>query len=189
MSYRGLFEVGGFARLATSSLLVRTATSMWHVALVLFVLERFASPVLAGLAVFLAIAPGIVVSPLAGVLLDRHGRVRLMLLDYVLGAVGLALIAGLALADRLPPPALLGIVTAVSLTNPLGAAGGRSLFPLVVPRRLWDRANGVDGAGYTLAAVAGPPLAAILLEPDLGTVLVFGPALLAMLFVVGCNWK
>jgi rod shape determining protein RodA len=40
-----------------------------------------------------------------------------------------------------------------------------------------------------VAAVAGPPLASILLEPDLGTVLVFGPALLAMLFVAGCNWR
>ena len=35
--------------------------------------------------------------------------------------------------------------------------------------------------------MAGPPLGLILLEPDLGTVLVFGPALLAMLFVAGAS--
>ncbi len=78
-SYRNLFAVPGFARLVASTLLVRSAGGMWQLALVLFVLQRFHSPELAGLTVFLSIAPGIVVSPLAGVLLDRHGRVRLML--------------------------------------------------------------------------------------------------------------
>ena len=42
---------------------------MWQLALVLFVLQRYGSPSLAGISVFLAIAPGVIVSPLAGALL------------------------------------------------------------------------------------------------------------------------
>lgn len=88
-SYRALFAVPGFPLLAAASLLVRTAAGMWQLALVLFVIDRLQSPVLAGLAVFLSIAPGMVLSPLAGALLDRHGRVRLMGLDYAASAIAI----------------------------------------------------------------------------------------------------
>jgi MFS family permease len=182
VSYRALFAVHGVSQLVAASLLVRTAATMWQVALVLFVLERFGSPVLAGFAVFVGIAPGIVVSPIGGVLLDRHGRVRLMVLDYIAAAAALALIAGLAFGDLLTPASLLAIVAVSSLTNPLGTAGARSLFPLVVPRPLWDRANAVDGAGYTLANVVGPPLAGVLVVLAGGEVAI---ALTAALFLAG----
>ena len=43
---------------------------MVSLAIVLFVLERYHSPQLAGITVFLSIAPGTIVSPLAGALLD-----------------------------------------------------------------------------------------------------------------------
>ena len=80
-SYRALFRVHGFPRLASATILVRAGGSMWQLALVLFVLQRYGSASLAGLAVFLSVAPGVLVSPLAGALLDRYGRVRLMVLD------------------------------------------------------------------------------------------------------------
>ena len=157
-SYRALLDVPRFARLAGATLLVRTAASMWQLALVLFVLVRYGSPALAGIAVFLSIAPGVLVSPLAGALLDRHGRIRLMVADYVVSALALALLVGLSRFD-LPLPALLLLIGIASLTNPLGTAGARSLFPLVVPRHLWDRSNALDSVGYTLTTVVGPPLA------------------------------
>lgn len=157
-SYRALLDVPRFVRLAGATLLVRTAASMWQLALVLFVLVRYGSPAIAGLAVFLSIAPGVLVSPLAGALLDRHGRIRLMVIDYVVSALALALLVGLSRSE-LPLPALLALVAVASLTNPLGTAGARSLFPLVVPRHLWDRSNALDSVGYTLTTVIGPPLA------------------------------
>src|SRR3990170_836062 len=57
VSYRAVFAVPEFPRLAVTSLFSRIAGSMWQLALVLFVLERFRSPELAGLAGFLSIAP------------------------------------------------------------------------------------------------------------------------------------
>ena len=83
-------------------MLARTASQMMLLTLVLFVLQRFHSPALAGITVFLAIAPGVALSPIAGALLDRHGRVRLITLDYLVGTLALTLIAGLDFGGRLP---------------------------------------------------------------------------------------
>src|SRR6185295_13558421 len=104
--------------------------------------------------------PGLVVSPLAGALLDRHGRTRLVALDYVIALASLTLIGILALAGVLPAGLLIVIAAVASLTVPLSATGLRSLFPLIVPRYLWERVNAVDSTGYVIAMLVGPPLAA-----------------------------
>ncbi|HEY8861534.1 MAG TPA: MFS transporter [Candidatus Limnocylindria bacterium] len=157
-SYRALLHVPGFPRLAAATLLVRAGASMWQLALVLFVLQRYGSASLAGISVFLAIAPGVIVSPLAGALLDRYGRVRLMVSDYAASAIALTGIVVLANLHA-PLPAILALVVFSSLMNPLGTSGSRSLFPLVIPSHLWDRANAVDSMFYMVTTVLGPPLA------------------------------
>jgi MFS family permease len=132
---------------------------MVSLVLVLLVLERYGSPVLAGVATFLSLAPGLLVSPIAGTLLDRYGRRRLIVLDYVVATVALTLIATLSLAEALPVPLFLVIVSAQSLTFPLSTVGMRTLFPLVVPRPLWERANAIDSNGYAVSAILGPAIA------------------------------
>ena len=158
-TYPELFRIPTFPRLASSVVLARTANAMMQLALVLFVLQRFHSPTLAGLTVFFAIAPGLAVSPIAGALLDRHGRVRLIIVDYTVGALGLFLIAGLDAAGQLTPAVLLPIVAVAALTYPLSNSGARSLLPLIVPNRLWDRANALDSMAYAVTGAAGPALA------------------------------
>jgi MFS family permease len=161
-TYPALFRIPAFPRLAASVLLARTASQMMQLALVIFVLQRFHSPTLAGITVFLAVAPGIAVSPLAGALLDRHGRVRLITLDYLVGALTLAAIVVLDAAGRLHPAVLLPIVTVSALTFSLSNSGARSLLPLVVPKHLWDRANALDSIAYAVTIGAGPALAGVL---------------------------
>ena len=155
-------RVPGFQRLYAGLLLGRMAGSMLFVALVLFVLQRYHSPQLAGVTAFMASLPGIAMSPLAGALLDRYGRARLVVLDYVVAAVALGLIASLSALHLLPAPALLAIVAVASLTNPLSWAGARSLFPILAPRHLWERANGLDSSGHVIATLLASPLAGTL---------------------------
>jgi MFS family permease len=143
-------------------MLARTASQMMLLTLVLFVLQRFRSPSLAGITVFLSIAPGVALSPIAGALLDRHGRVRLITLDYLVGTVTLALIAGLDVGGRLTPWVLLPIVAVSSLTYSLSNSGARSLLPLIVPKPLWDRANALDSIAYALTMGVGPASAGAL---------------------------
>ena len=158
-TYSQLFRIPTFPRLAGGTVLARTANAMVQLALVLFVLQRFHSPGLAGVTVFLALAPGVVMSPIAGALLDRYGRVRLILLDYAIAALTLFLIAGLDAAGRLSAAALLSIVTLGAVTYQLSNSGSRSLLPLIVPARLWDRANALDSLAFAVTGAGGPALA------------------------------
>ena len=143
-------------------LLARTASTMVQLVLVLFALERFHSPGVAGAVTFLALAPGLLVSPIGGALLDRHGRVKLMVLDYVVAATSLGLIVALGATDLLSEVPLLVIVTVSSLTFPLSQTGVRTLFPLLVPRPLWERANAIDSNGYVVSSILGPAVAGVL---------------------------
>jgi MFS family permease len=163
-SYGALFRVPSIARLLVGMQVARIAQSMVNVAMVLFALTVYHSAPLAGLVGVALALPGIVFSPVAGALLDRHGRVRLVLIDYLLAAASLGLIAFLAAIGRLPIWLLLSIAAVSSLTSPLSTAGLRSLFPLLVPKPLWERANAADSVGYVLATVVGPPLAGVIVQ-------------------------
>jgi MFS family permease len=160
-SYGALLRVPSLGRALAGMQIARIAQSMVGLALVLFSLDRYHSPELAGLVTFAGIAPGLVVSPIAGALLDRHGRTRLITLDFIIAAASLALIGALALADLLPAWLLVAIAAVSALTGPLSATGLRSLFPLMAPRHLWERLNAIDSNGYVVATIIGPPVAAV----------------------------
>jgi len=160
--YGALLRVPGFARLYAGLVLGRVGGAMVGVTLILFVLGRYHSPALAGATAFASIVPGLVVSPLAGALLDRHGRARLVILDYLIAALTVALIAALSARHVLSPPLLLAIVALASLTNPLSSTGARSLFPVIAPPTLWERANAFDSSGHVLSQLVGAPLAGTL---------------------------
>lgn len=174
-SYRALFQVPTLGRVLLSMQLARVAQAMFSVAIVLFALAEYDSAAIAGIVAFAALFPGIVLSPIAGALLDRHGRVRLIALDYLVAAATMLLIGSLAVAESLPAMLLVLIAAISSVTGPLSQTGLRSLFPLMTPRHLWERVNAMDSAGYVIAGVLGPPVAA-------GLVAVIGPrpAMLAL---------
>ena len=159
-SYRALLAIPSMVPLLLGMQIARIAQSMVSVTLVLFTLNEYRSATLAGWVTFCAIFPGLVVSPVAGALLDRHGRRRLVILDYLAALAALALIGILAIAQALPAWLLVVIAAISSLTAPLSATGLRSLFPLIVPSHLWERVNAIDSTGYVMATVVGPPLAA-----------------------------
>ena len=186
-SYRALLAVPWLPRILAAMIIARIAQSMVSIAIVLFTLVEYRSPALTGLVTLAATLPGILVSPIAGALLDRHGRMRLVRLDYVVALVALALIAILALLDALPAWLLVLITAVSSLTAILSQTGLRSLFPVIVPEHLWERVNAVDSNGYVIATIFGPPLAAALVAifggplALIGTAVAFGLAALAML--------
>jgi MFS family permease len=160
VSYRALLGVPTLGRILLATQIARIAQSMVGVALVLFTLEEYGSSELAGVVTFAAIFPGLVVSPIVGALLDRHGRIRLVLVDYAVELAALGLIGGLALGHALPAAVLVLIATLASFTAMLSHTGLRSLFPILTPAHLWERVNAVDSNGYVMATVIGPPLAA-----------------------------
>jgi MFS family permease len=177
-SYGAVFRTKGFRPLLTMALLSRTALMMATVAFVLFALQRFHSPLVAGLTVFLLVFPGLAMSPINGALLDRFGRTRMMALDLTLASVSLLVIAVLAWSGALTAIEMLLIVGVASATGTLSSGGTRALFPLLVPKSLWERANAADVICYGVAAIIGPALGGALIE------WVSGPATLALIAVV-----
>lgn len=148
--------------LVLATCLSRLASRMFALVIVLYVLQRFDSPVLAGWVVFAAMAPGLVISPLAGALLDRMGAPRAIVIDV---AVSAGLLLALAIVDRagvVTAPMLLTFVAVFSLTTPLGTAGIRVLIPRLVPKDALDRANALDTSSYALISVIGPAVAGVL---------------------------
>ena len=99
-----------------------------------------------------------------------------MILDYLVAATALVVVAGLSSAHALPAWLLVVIAIVMSLTSIFSSVGLRTLFPLIVPRHLWERANALDSNGYVVATIFGPPIAA--------TLVAFGGGPLA-LFVIG----
>ncbi len=142
--------------------LSRLAGRMFALAIVLYALTRFGSPVLAGWLAFASMAPGLLISPLAGALIDRAGPAWAVVADMAASAV---CVLALGLADLLgwaSTPVLLGLTGLFSLTSPLSAAGVRTVLPRLVPAEAVDRAYALDTAIHGLVDVIGPALAGIL---------------------------
>ena len=186
-SYGALLAVPTLGRTLLAMQIARIAQSMVSVALVLFTLAEYGSPGLAGIVTFFSVFPGLVISPVAGALLDRRGRIRLIIVDYLVALATLVLLGTLALLDALPPPLLVAITAVSSLTSVLSQTGLRSLFPIITPRHLWERVNAVDSNGYVVAAILGPPAAAGLVAVAggpiglIGVGLAFGVAAISMI--------
>lgn len=187
-SYRALLAVPSLGRVLLGMQISRIAQSMVSIVVILFALQRYNSAPLAGTVAFFSIAPGMVISPIAGALLDRHGRVRLIILDYVVAATSLFLVASLSLAGALPAWLLVLIAAVASITGPLSSSGLRSLFPLLVPKPLWERVNAVDSNGWVLATVVGAPFGAVfaqLLGFEAALAIVGGGYVIAALVMIG----
>jgi MFS family permease len=135
---------------------------MFILTLVLFLLARFSSPALAGWLTFAAIVPGLLVSPVAGVQLDRLGPTIAVRIDMIASATFIGAISIVGWLDWATPPVLLFLVILFSLAGPLGAAGTRTLLPRLVPSHALDRANALDTAIYAVVDVVGPAMAGII---------------------------
>lgn len=158
LTYRQVVLMPQVAPLLGAALFSRLAEEMFTLALVLHVLDVFRSPTLAGVVVFAAVAPGLIISPVAGALLDRVGAVRSVVADLVASAV---LVGALAfVSGGIVPIVVLAVL--YSLTSPLNIAGVRVLLPRLVPGPAAERANALDSGLFNLVEVLGPVLAGAL---------------------------
>lgn len=162
----GLLKIPSLLPLLLAAALSRLAGRMFALTLVLSALAQFSSPFLAGWLTFAAIVPGLIVSPVAGVLLDRAGSTMAVRIDMIASSV---LIAAISFAGWSSPPVLFILVMLFSLAGPLGAAGTRTLLPRLVPPHALHRANALDTALYAIVDVVGPGLAGVVVawvEPE-----------------------
>ena len=107
-------------------------------------------------------APFVLLSPLAGVLVDRWSRRTAMVVSD-LGA-GLAVLAGavLYLTHQLQPWMVIPINLAMAAFNTLMWPAYTAAVTLLVPKEQYGRANGFVQLGEALPQVAGPAIAGAL---------------------------
>lgn len=119
-----------------------------------------------------ASVPGILVSPLAGSVVDRFDRRRVMLAADSTAGLATGLTAALFMTDALEIWYLYVIAAIVAVANSFQEPAYAASVPLLVPKRHLGRANGLVQIGPSLGVVVAPIVAAVLVATvGLGVVL------------------
>jgi hypothetical protein len=154
-----------------------------------WVYQRTGSATALGLISFFTLLPEIALAPLGGALADRWNRRRAMLVGDLGSGLATAVLAGLALMDRLETGWVYPFVALASAFRAVQAPALAALTPLLVPRVHLARANAALELAAAAALMAGPVAAAGLLgSRGLGAILAldvlsFGMAVLSLLLV------
>jgi MFS family permease len=162
VSYAQLIRLPNVLALLCAACLSRLAGRMFAIVIVFHSLTAFGSSTVAGWIASAAIAPGLVVSPLAGALLDRTGAARGIVIDLTFSGALMLALAVVVWMGVASPQVMLVLVALYALTSPLSWAGIRVLLPRLVPEHALDRANALDTAVYAVVDVVGPSLAGAL---------------------------
>ena len=162
-AYRRIFGNRSFRRFwlgFTGSVL---GDGMTRVALIWFVYAATGSARAVGWLLLCYTGPVVVGGLLAGVLLDRFDRRRVMLADNIIRGLAVATVPLLAAIGRLALWHVYLVAASYGLLMMLSLAGGPSLIPALVPEEQLPTANALEMLSFTLGGVAGPPLAGLLI--------------------------
>jgi MFS family permease len=153
-----------FITLWAGQALSALGSSMLSFALGVWVYQRTGSVTQFGLVVFCAMLPPVVLSPFAGVLVDRWRRKRVMVAcDAGAGLCGLALFVLLARHGLQMPHVYVLTLVGSTFATFHQPAYGASLSLLLPDGAARGRANGMVQLGVAGAFVIGPLLAGVLL--------------------------
>lgn len=149
--------------LESANFLSGVSNALVVVAIPWLILDRGGTAAAAGLAGALAGLPGIVVSPVAGALVDRLGRRTVSIGSDLLSALSVVLFPVLDAAGRLDVAVILWLTVLGAAFDPAGYTARKALIPDVA-RASGSRLDDVNGLHEGLLAagwVVGPALAAV----------------------------
>jgi MFS family permease len=151
-----------FRLLWTGQVISVIGDGMQRIALLWWAAQRHGTGTLAALAVA-SVLPLVVLSPLGGILADRHPRRRLMVSADVLRLFTTGLLAAVIAAVNPSVPLILVLVVLTGVgTAAFDPAYGASV-PQVVDADDLAAANGLNMANSALAGIVGPLLGGVLL--------------------------
>jgi len=178
-----------FAIVAGGQFVSLLGSSLTAFGLGIWVYQQTTSVTLLSLVMLAATLPGILVSPLAGALVDRLDRRLVMLSSDSAAAMATLLVAATILAARLQLWQVFVLAVMSSVANAFQEPAYSASVPLLVPKRHLGRAAGFVQLSQGMARIMTPMLAgwmivtvglgAILLV-DLGTFVVAVATLLAV---------
>lgn len=189
---RRIQGMGAFLTIWAGQTVSLLGSSLTSFALGVWVYQRTGSVTRFALIAFFASLPGLLLSPVAGALVDRWDRRRTMILSDSLAAVTSAVLLLLLWdesRDLLEVWHIYLLTAAASVANALQWPAFTAATTLLVPKRQYGRVSGLSQMGLALAQILAPLLGALMLQwvrmrgiliVDLAT---FGVAVLALLAV------
>ena len=117
------------------------------------------SPAWLGIIAFADLFPAVVLSPLAGALIDRVDPMRPMILSQAVFLVQAFILAVLSFAGLLTIESLLALAIVLGLTHPFNTASRHTILPSLVPRTDLSAAIAINSSLYNVARFIGPAAA------------------------------
>lgn len=161
-NYRQVFRHRSFRNFWIGFALSIAGDALTRVALTWYVWETTQSSRALGLLTFFYTVPVILGGLLAGSLLDRFDRGRVMMVDSVIRGVVVLSIPLLHAAGRLEIWHIYVVAGLYGGLMMISLAGAPALIPSLVSEEHLSTANALETLAYTLSGVVGPPLAGIL---------------------------
>jgi MFS family permease len=165
---------------------MRFAAQSW------WILDEGGSKTEMGLAAGLRFIPVVIITLYAGVMIDRFGGKRMMILEMVI-LIFLAIItAAILLFDQVEIWHVVVLSTLAGSTIALGKPAQITMVAKVVPKDILQPANSMDTLGTALGQTLGPLLAGILIAAKSAALALFGLAVvyaLSLIAVFGIRVK
>ena len=182
---RRLFTSRSFVALFVSNALgfggeqMRLAAQSW------WILDQGGSKTEMGVAAGLRVIPVVVITLYAGVLIDRVGGRRVLILERALLIILAAITGRILLFDQVQVWHVIVLSTIAGSTIALGLPATQTLVPDVVPKDMLQPANSMNQLGNAVGRTLGPLAAGVLIAIRsaalalFGLAVVYGVALLA----------
>lgn len=163
-----------FVLLQVANFAGASANSMTFIAIPWLVLELTGSALSTGIVAALAAIPAIVMSPLAGLLIDRVGRAKISILSDVLSGLSVLMIPFVAMTGRLDLWVVAGATLLGAIFDPTGYTARKTLIEPTAKASgvSLARANSLHEALFALGFALGPALGAALIGV-VGTIMSF----------------
>lgn len=162
-NYRAIFQFKSFRNFWIGFAFSYLGDAMTRVALNWYVWEATRSAKALGLLTFFYLFPVVFGGLIAGWLLDRFDKRKVMLADNVLRGMVVALIPILNLLNMLEIWHIYVVAGFYGLLMMISLAGSPSIFPSLVDEKNLSTANALETFAFTLSNAVGPALAGVLI--------------------------
>ncbi|MFG3711962.1 amino acid adenylation domain-containing protein [Micromonospora sp. NPDC047730] len=153
-----------FGLVATGQIVSGLGTALTTFAIPLWIYTETGSLARFALFAVLGLLPGLLVAPLAGALVDRTSRRRVLLLANAAAGGANAVLAGLVLVDRAEVWHFYPLTAWLSVALAFQRLAFVSALPQLVPKRYLGHANGLTQTAVGLTQFTVPLLAVALLQ-------------------------
>jgi len=155
-----------------------------NLAQTLLVFRLTHSTFLVGVVNFAQFIGTFVLASWAGSAADRFDRRKLMIVTQLASVGVTAVLAGLAYADAVTAPVVIGLATLLGIATAFSMPAMQALVPLLVPEHELAGAVALNSVTFNLARAIGPVLGALVID-QLGIPTAFALNALSYLLLVG----